>query len=326
MTAEEQAQVAFDSRRSTVPIEPFASYTVGRARREFSNQSAVNLMMMRPDRNVGDERSPMRLLANSAYSGGIDWDLRLATQSLRGGWLLGGSAISSAQAAIARLQLNNVHSFQRPDSSGGLEFDRHGHAQRAVEASWRFARFRASACGSSQNIGFKSPGFDSGDLGFTRRPIRSRRATGSSGGTTSGQAHPRLQVQHQPVGQPNFDGDRLGLGGNINAHWQFKNNWSTGFGINRERGSFDDRATRGGPGANYEPSGSFWSYVNTDDRKPVAFDTFLGGGYSEFGPHFFDVNPGLTFAAVVAIGERRAPLQQGRSGRPVGDEPGGVGN
>ena len=34
--------------------------------------------------------------------------------------------------------------------------------------------------------------------------------------------------------------------------------------------------------------------MNTDDRKPVAFDTFLGGGYSEFGPHFFDVNPGLT--------------------------------
>ena len=32
--------------------------------------------------------------------------------------------------------------------------------------------------------------------------------------------------------------------------------------------------------------------MNTDDRKLVAFDTFLGGGYSEFGPHFFDFNPG----------------------------------
>ncbi len=34
-------------------------------------------MMTATNRNVGDERSPMRVLANSAYAGGVDWDLRL---------------------------------------------------------------------------------------------------------------------------------------------------------------------------------------------------------------------------------------------------------
>ena len=67
----------------------------------------------------------------------------------------------------------------------------------------------------------------------------------------------------------NFGGDRLDLGGNINAHWVFTNNWSTGMGFNATRASFDDRATRGaGPGALRQPATwSYWGYVNSDDRK-----------------------------------------------------------
>ena len=44
-----------------------------------------------------------------------------------------------------------------------------------------------------------------------------------------------------------------------------------------------------------------WSYVNTDERKLVAFDTFLGGGNSEFGPHFFDASPSLTFRPMPSL-------------------------
>ena len=35
----------------------------------------------------------------------------------------------------------------------------------------------------------------------------------------------------------NYGGDRLDLGGNVNAHWVFANNWSTGTGFNAERAS-----------------------------------------------------------------------------------------
>ena len=50
----------------------------------------------------------------------------------------------------------------------------------------------------------------------------------------------------------NFDGDRLDLGFNFNAHWQFQNQWSTGFGVNLNTDGFDDRLTRGGPGGRYQ--------------------------------------------------------------------------
>ena len=117
------------------------------------------------------------------------------------------------------------------------------------------------------------------------------------------------------MGRPELRRRPPELGGNINAHWSFKNNWShRASASTRAPGSFDDRATRGGPGANFDSSWSFWSYVNTDDRKPVAFDTFLGGGNSEFGPHFFDANPALTFRPMpVAVDQRRLPLQPFRT-------------
>ena len=267
MTAEEEARVAVGTVQSTSPIEPFASYTVGRARREFANQSAIGVMMTATNRNVGDERSPMRLLANSAYAGGVDWDLRLARKryAIAGYWA--GTRINGTEAAIARLQENNVHSFQRPDATH-VEFDPTRTTLSGQSGSLAFRKISGARVRFESNVSFKTPGFDSNDLGFIRRADQITQSNW-------------LQWRHDQPGKfirsfrfnlnqwggHNFDGDRLYLGGNVNAHWTFKNNWSTGFGINRERDSFDDRATRGGPGANYEGNWNFWSYVNTDDRK-----------------------------------------------------------
>jgi hypothetical protein len=295
LTGDPEARNALGPQQSTSPIEPFTSYTVGRARREFANQSAVGLMMTATNRNVGDEQSPMRVLANSAYSGGIDWDLRLPRNKYAVAGYWAGTKISGTEAAIARIQENNVHSFQRPDATH-VELDPTETTLSGQSGFVAFRKISGARVRFESNVGFKTPGFDSNDLGFIRRADQITQSNW-------------LQWRHEKPGKyirsfrfninqwggHNFDGDRLTFGGNVNAHWTFNNNWSTGFGINRERGSFDDRATRGGPGANYEGNWNFWSYVNTDDRRRIAFDSFFGGGTSDFGPHFFNVNPGLTF-------------------------------
>ena len=301
LTAEEEATVAVGSLQSTQPIEPFASYTVGRLRREFANQSAVGVMMTATNRNVGDERSPMRVIANSAYAGGVDWDLRMLRKRYALAGYLAGSTIHGTQAAIARLQENNVHSYQRPDATH-VEFDPTRTSLSGQSGFLAFRKISGARVRFESNVGFKSPGFDSNDLGFIRRADEITQSNW-------------MQWRHDKPGKyirsfrfnlnqwsgHNFDGDRLQLGGNINAHWSFKNNWSTGFGINGSPGGFDDRATRGGPGANFDSNWSMWSYVNTDSRKLVAFDTFLGGGNSDFGPHFFDASPSLTFRPMPSL-------------------------
>ena len=168
MTAEEEAHLAVGAARSGTPIEPFTSYTVGRARREFSNQSAVGVMMTATNRNVGDEASPMRLLANSAYSGGVDWDLRLPRNRYAVAGYFAASRINGTEAAIARLQENNVHSFQRPDATH-VEFDPTRTDLTGQSGFLALRKISGERVRFESNIGFKSPGFDSNDLGFIRR-------------------------------------------------------------------------------------------------------------------------------------------------------------
>ena len=58
----------------------------------------------------------------------------------------------------------------------------------------------------------------------------------------------------------------------------FINNWSVGGGGNLQRPYFDDRATRGGPGVYIEGYKTFWSWFNTDNRKPISLNEFNGMG------------------------------------------------
>jgi hypothetical protein len=301
LTAEETARIAAGPLQTTAPVEPFASYTVGRARREFANQSSIGMMLTATNRNVGDELSPMRVLAGSAYSGGVDWDLRVLKRRYAVGGYWTGSSIQGTPAAIVRLQENNVHSFQRPDADH-VELDPSrttlaGHAGQVAlrKISGERVRFESS-------VSFKSPGFDSNDLGFILRADQINQSNW-------------MQWRHDRPGKylrsfrfnlnqwsgHNFDGDRLSSAGNVNAHWTFQNQWATGVGVTGEIGSFDDRATRGGPGARYENVWNVWGYVDTDSRKRLSAGAFTSTGTSEFGPHYLNTNPSLTIRFTPAL-------------------------
>ena len=94
----------------------------------------------------------------------------------------------------------------------------------------------------------------------------------------------------------NYGGDRLDLGGNVNAHWVFANSWSTGTGFTQNARPFDDRATRGeGPGAYANPNWTYWNYVNSDDRKRATLSTFFNVGGDGHGSRWIGVSPGVTF-------------------------------
>jgi hypothetical protein len=89
----------------------------------------------------------------------------------------------------------------------------------------------------------------------------------------------------------------LQLGGNFNAHWQFQNLWSTGFGVNVNASNFDDRLTRGGPGGLTLPGRSSWQYFNTNDRRKVSLNwnsAFGGDGYGRF----FEFQPAVVFRPI----------------------------
>jgi hypothetical protein len=295
LTSEETAQVADGPLRSKAAIEPFTSYTVGRVRKEFKNQSSFGGMMTATNRRLGEASSPLQQLAGSAYSGGVDFDWRLNKNKYALAGYLTGSSVQGSPAAIERLQENNVHSFQRPDADH-VELDPTRTSLGGGAGFIALRKIGGERVRFESNVGYKTPGLETNALGFIRRSDQiSQNNWMQWRDETPGKYVRTFRFNLNQWSGHNFDGDRLNFGGNVNAHWMFTNNWATGGGITKNIDGFDDRATRGGPGAYSHGMLSLWSYVETDNRKPISADIYVEGGRTSFGPGFFFFGPGLTF-------------------------------
>jgi hypothetical protein len=275
VTAEEKATIGgLGSSLRTESIEPLSGYSVVRARREFSNQSNVGFMMTSTNRRLADS---LTFLPEDAYTGGVDYDLRLSRRfNISGFWA--GSRVEGTAAAMTRLQKSTVHAFQRPDAEH-VELDASATSLLGHAGSIAFGKIGGEKTRFSANYGFKSPGFDMNDLGFQRR-------------ADERYVSHWLQMRDNVPGRFtrsfiwnlnqyagwNFAGDRLWSGGNINMHWMWKNYYSTSFGFNVNGAPFRDRITRGGPGVLGNSSLGLWYNAGTDSRKNVSF---FYSGYHE---------------------------------------------
>lgn len=284
VTQEEQATIAngLSSRRQT--IEPLTSFNVLRARREFANNSNLGVMLTTTRRQPTAETS---FLADNSLVGGVDYDWRLGRRFAVTGYVAG-SRVAGGAEAIARLQTNAVHNFQRPDGAY-LTFDDtattlSGHAGAVGVSKIGGERVRFNA-----TYGYKSPGFDSNDLGFQRRADERRMNHWFQWrDQTPGKYVRQYIVNLNQWAAWNFGGDRLFGGGNVNMHWTFQNNWRTGFGLNGNGAGVRDRSTRGGPVVTANRNVSLWHYIEGDDRRRLA--PGYNGYYERDGQGTFRLN------------------------------------
>ena len=288
-TQEEEAEIAFAAVRRREVVEPGTFYSVSRARREFSDQSSLGFIFTTTNRKVVD--SVAFLLPDQAVTGGVDYDWRIGQRwGLKGYWA--GSSVSGSIAAINDLQRNNVHSFQRPDA-GHVEVDPLADTLRGHSGMVAFTKIAGERTRMNVNVGYKSPGFEVNDLGFQQRAddIPQSSWLGIKW-DKPGRYTRNIRINFNQWSSFNFDGDRLELGGNFNAHWEFQNFWRTGFGANVNARTFDDRLTRGGPGGLVEGVRSSWQYLNTDDRRVVSFKWNSAFGGNRYG-RFFELQPAI---------------------------------
>jgi hypothetical protein len=276
VTAAEHAQTAgfggIDERASMV--EPMTTYSVARARREYANQSALGFMFTSTNRRNTEEFS---LLTDNALTGGLDYDWRLSPKySLNGFWA--GSYLQGTPEAITRLQKNTVHSYQRPDSDY-TELDETATTMDGHGGSIAFSKIGGERTRFSSVVGYKTPGFDTNDLGYQRRADeRTMSNWFQYRDFVPGRFVRTWNVNVNQWAGWNFGGDRLFSGGNINSHWTWTNNYNAGAGVNLNAAPFRDRITRGGPGVLGNPSRSLWFYANTDQRRALSFSY---SGYHE---------------------------------------------
>jgi hypothetical protein len=290
-TADEQAVIANGTLRTHESVEPLANYSVVRARREFANQSTIGFMVTDTKRRLNTFTG---FLPDNAFTSGLDWDLRMKKRYAVQGYVAGSDVRGSADA-IQRLQESTVHSFQRPDADY-VELDPSRTSMSGASGSIAFSKIAGSKVRFNSNAGFKTPGFDINDAGFMRRADTRSMSNWIQFRNDNPSKYIRsFRWNLNQWGTWNYGGDRLSLAGNVNAHWVFANNWSTGTGFTQNAQSFDDRATRGeGPGALGNPQWNYWGYLNSDDRKTVTVSTFWNLGGDRHDSRYAGLSPGVT--------------------------------
>ena len=165
-TQQQDARVLNGATFTQQLVEPSTSYTVGRVRREFANQSSVGFMLTSTNRSAG---SGLTLLPDRAVTAGIDWDLRFKTRyALVGYWV--GSDVHGSPEAIDRVQENSRHYFQRPDlTSATLDVTR--TSLTGDGGMIGISKIGGERVRFNSNVSFKSPGSTSTTSGSCAAPI-----------------------------------------------------------------------------------------------------------------------------------------------------------
>lgn len=291
VTADEEGVVANGALRTRETVEPLTAYTVARAKREFANQSGLGFIATSTNRGLDDAT---RFLPGQAYTGGVDWDWRLGARYAMTGFVAGSSVRGDA-GAIAALQESNVHSYQRPDADH-IELDPSRTALNGSSGILSFSKIGGQRVRFTSNVSLKTPGFDSNDVGFLRRADSRNMSNWLQWRHDRPSKYLRsFRFNLNQWGGWNFAGDRLNLGYNVNAHATFTNQWGVGSGVNYNPQSFDDRATRGGPGAYGSTQKSIWAYVESDGRKPIQGGLNVFVARNDIGSRSSDLSPYLTW-------------------------------
>jgi len=284
VSQEETGTSLQDGVRSQQAIEPTTNYTVARVRREFANQSNVGVMMTSTVRRLPQA---LNFLPDRAFTGGVDFDARFKSRySLSGYWAA--STVHGAPEAITDLQEDSRHYYQRPDA-GSFSFDPTLTSLNGTSGRIGIGKIGGQRTRFNVNVGFKSPGFDLNDAGFLRRA--DERWLGSWFQLRSDVPNTWFRNRNVNVNYYaswNTDGDVLVNGGNVNGGVTFTNNWELGGGFNVNASTIDDRVTRGGPAVLNNGFKFFFSWLGTDERKPVRLQMFNGAGWNGVGSHFHD--------------------------------------
>jgi hypothetical protein len=294
VTQEETATVEDGVQRFQQAVEPTTSYAIGRARREFANQSSIGVMMTATNRRLP---GTLLFLPSSAYTGGVDVDARFKKYySLTG--FVASSRVNGDPSAIESLQEDSRHYYQRPDA---VSFSVDPSRTSLSGASGRIGinKIGGQRLRFMSQVGFKSPGFDLNDAGFLRRADESwllNWVQVRSDVPNKWFRSRNLNFNEYMVW--NSDGDKLVNGFNVNGSATFVNNWQAGGGVNTNKLTADDRLTRGGPVVLTEGFDNFWSWFNSDNRRKVSVNFFTGAGKNGLGSWFADQEWSITLRPI----------------------------
>jgi hypothetical protein len=260
-------------------VEPRSEFVVGRLAHDWrQGRTVVGLFGTWLHRELP---STLQWLRRDAMSFGADFNHRFANDRYRvRGWVVGSSVRGSADA-IARTQRSSARYYQRPDNDYAV-YDTTRTGLSGLASQLVVGKENGTV---RWMTGFdtRTPGFEVNDAGFQREADRTIQfAWVGIRWNTPGRIFRRASLNFNQNSVFNWGGDRLGLGGNVNANVTFLNYWRAYAGSNRNLGGYS-RELRGGPLFLAPGNVNGWMGFASDDRKRLN---------AEFNGYFFKQDEG----------------------------------
>ncbi len=275
-------------------VEPWAGYTVARARRSWRGGQTVaggfgSLAVRDAHSNAFGA-----LLPGEAVVAGLDAEHAWGGRAWTASGVLAGSYVGGDAASIALLQRSSRRYYQRPDQTR-LTFDPDATGLTGLRAEASVARTGGDAHWRGSLTGeLTTPGFELNDLGFqTRADVA---ALSMVVGYT--EAQPRRLRRWQLLGAAalasNLGGDVIYHQYDLTGRIVLPNLWTLQTTLAARPTVVNDRLTRGGPLA-LRPADAVWSArASTNGAAAVSASTLVQYR-SEFAAHG-SVRPERTFA------------------------------
>ncbi len=258
-------------------IEPSTNYGVLRLQRDQGDgQGDMGLMLTAVNRSLDAGGTPY--LRNAAYTGGLDMRRRFASNNYEVRSFIAMSDVRGTPEAIAALQTNAVHAYQRPDDQ--IAYDPTRTILRGDAERISISKFGGGVTRFQSVYQRFSPGFESNDLGYQRRADEQMfRNWFALQYQKPSKYYQRAFFNFNAQERWSTEGLVLGNGLNQNSHVQLPNfMWvHLGFNYDEFMKAYDDRGSRGGPALRLSPNRSFWAGIQSDSRPPVTGSFWFGG-------------------------------------------------
>ena len=291
-----------------VPVAPVAGYGVVRLQQEFGpSQSTVGMILTGVRREVTAGSSLASVFTRSAYTGGVDWNLRFGGGQYEVGGAAGFSYIDGDTAVIAAVQQAPAHYFQRPDADY-LRFDPTRTSLGGYTASVYAARNGGAHWLYSANLSAQSPGFELNDAGR----IGTADDIDLSASVRYRETFPGRLFRNYSTGLRlnagwDFGGIRQLNGVTLDGSATLLNYLGLNLGADFYPGSLSDNATRGGPLMSQPLSWGLNGGVSNNFSANTRWQARLAWGRDDLGGWQYRISGSVTARPAASIELSLAP-------------------
>jgi hypothetical protein len=280
------------------PLAPLTAFGVARAQQQLDRRgSTIGVIATGVERRFGPDDPLAKLLPQTAFAGGADWNLRLADGDSALSGDVAASRVAGSRDAITLVQQAPAHYLQRPDrSTGALDPTRTSLA--GLRGAIRFEQLAGAHWLGWVEASAISRGFELNDTGILQVADRLHgEAALTYRDNHVDAALRRYQLTLTGGEQWNLERTRVNARIILNTTTVWRNDWQVDTHAHYEPRAVSDQLTRGGP--LMATPGMFDSSVNVGNSPAshLRYGGQLFGVADELGRRTLELSATLAYSS-----------------------------